>query len=427
MNLISAIKKITVCFCLLTGVAFCAIAQKIIPVDSGKTQILRIDPSNAMGGNASDFFTEVNYIPLETTDQSLFGSINKLVVTDDYFIILDHNTRSILIFDKKGKFHTKIKGTENSPIWDFSVNRFAKEIRYSRDQYKTYTFCDFDGKELRSIKSGGDLAKDEVNDGNMRYFAADKGVSYGFPNKVDSTSKYYKTYSKSLIMFSNGKNKVYAHGLGFDKKEGEDLNIITSGGIWPFNTVGDTAFYYTKPFSFNIYTIRPDTIKLSYKLIFPYNTALPNDFAINPEYKKKQIEYIQKHPKTIYYLANFYQLKENLLFRAGSYNTYDEDNLIYNLRTGTLIAYKHILQDEKSYFLPIYDDSNWGNSFNNSGILACTGGYIYTSASSLGMFQYREKYADQKAKYPPALDNYFKKGSRKDNPVIMQLKLKDNL
>jgi hypothetical protein len=426
MNLTPVVKKLIVICGLFFGTIFGLSAQKIIPVDSSKAQILRIDPSNAMGGNASDFFSEVNYIPLETTEQSLFGSISKLVITEDYFIILDRNTNSILIFNKNGKFHTKIKGTQDSPIWDLAVNKVTKEIRYSRDQYKTYIFANYDGKTLRSIKSGGDLAKDEVNDGDMHFFAPGKGVTYERPNNVDSTSKRYKVYSKSLIMFANDKNKVYAQGLSFDKREGDDVDVI-SNGIWPFNTVSDTAFYYAKPYIFNIYTIKPDAISLSYKFVFPFYVSLPMDFAINPDYKKKHLEYIQKHPKAIFCIANFYQLKDNLIFKAASWNTYDEDNLIYNIRTGTLIAYKHILQDEKSYFLPIYDNSNWGITFNNTGILACSNGYLYTSASSLGMFQYHEKYADQKAKYPPALDAYFKKGSRKDNPVIMQLKLKDNL
>lgn len=427
MNLTPVVKKLLACCGLLTFLLLPVSAQRIIPVDSSKAQTLRIDPSNAMGGNASDFFTEVNYIPLETTDESLFGSINKLVITEDYFIILDRNTSSILVFTKKGKFHTKIKGSQGAPIWDFSVNKFAKEIRYSRDQYKTYTYCDYNGKELRTFKSGGELAKDEINDGNMHYFAADKGVSPGYVNNLDSTSKYYKAWTKSLIIFSDGKNKVYAHGLGFDKREGLDRNSISTGGIYPFNTVSDTAFYYIRQYSYNVYTIKPDVIKLSYKLIFPFYSALPNDFAVNPDLNDKRVEYIEKHPKIIFYIANFFQLNENLIFRAGSRNHFDEDNLIYNLRTGTLIAFKHILQDERSYFLPIYDDSNWGNTFNYTGILACDDGYLYTSASSLGMFQYREKYADQKANYPPALDTYFKKGSRKDNPVIMQLKLKNNL
>ena len=427
MNLTPIAKKLIACFCVLLCVASYAKAQRIIPVDSSKAQTLRLDPSNAMGGNASDIFTEINYIPLETTEESLFGSISKLVVTEDYFIILDNNTRSILLFNKNGKFHKKIRGTENAPIWDFSVNRYTKEIRYSRDQYKTYTFCDYDGKELRTIKPGGELAKDEINDSNMHFFGPGKGVSCLMPRHVDSTSKYYKFYYKSLIVFANDKNKVYAHGLAVDNREGHDNTMIFLGGTTPFTTVSDTAFYYIRPFTFNLYTIRPDAIKLSYKLVFPLNVSLPQNFGIDSNYNNKRAEYVRRNSKLIYYIANFYQLKENLLFRTGSFEINEEDNLIYNLRSGTLIAFKHILQDEKSYFLPIYDNSNGGQSFNFSGILACTDGYLYTSASSLGMFTYHEKYADQKAKYPPALDDYFKKGSRKDNPVIMQLKLKDNL
>lgn len=42
-------------------------AQKLIPVDTSKTVILRVDPANAMGGNASEIFEGVDYIPLETT------------------------------------------------------------------------------------------------------------------------------------------------------------------------------------------------------------------------------------------------------------------------------------------------------------------------------------------------------------------------
>lgn len=428
MNPKPIVKKLIACCCLLTGVVFSVAAQRIIPVDSSKAQILRIDPSNAMGGNASDFFTEVNYIPLETTDESLFGSISKLEITDDYFFIFDYNTHAILIFNKDGKFHAKIKSNGTTPIWGFSLDKYAKQIVYSRDGYKTMLYADYDGKTVKTEKFKYDeLAKDEVSGINSFYFSPDRAVTYNFPNKVDTTDKHYKVYSKSLIVYYDRKNKVYAHGLPFDPRESETQIMLP--GVGPLISSGiDTTLFYSKLYASQIYTITPNTIKLTYKVIFPFYSALPNDFLVNPVYKKLQFEYLDKHPNAIYYISNFYKINNNLVFKAAT-RTWDnkEDNLIYNLKTGTLIAYKHILQDEKSYFLPIYDDSNWGNSFNNTGILACTGGYLYTSASSLGMFEYHEKYADQKAKYPPALEVYFKKGSRKDNPVIMQLKLKDDL
>ncbi|WP_214072796.1 6-bladed beta-propeller [Mucilaginibacter sp. dw_454] len=441
MNLTSIVKKLIACSCLLFGAAFSTSAQRVIPVDSSKMQTLRIDPSNAMGGNVSDFFTEVNYIPLETTDECIFGSISKLEITDDYFIIFDYNTHAILIFNKNGKFHAKIKSNETTPIWGFTLNRFAKQIVYSRDNYKTIIYADYDAKTIKTEKFlKSDLAKDEVSGSNSFYFSADKALTYSYANRLDTNDKYYKTYSKSLIVFYNDKNKVYAHGLPFDPREADMQHI--GGGVGPLSSFGvDTAFFYSKVYSGKIYTITPNAIQLTYKFIFPFYSSIPADFAVNPIYKQKQVEYVSKHPKEIFNITNFYQINNNLIFRAQTWGWGNkEDNLIYNLKTGTLIAYKHILQDEKSYFLPLYDDLNGGGSFDQSGILACQGGYLYTSASSLAMFSYQEKYGDpitkstptfgnetKKSKYPPALETYFKKGSRRDNPVIMQLKLKDDL
>ena len=286
-----------------------------------------------MGGNASDFFTEINYIPLETTEESLFGSISKLAVTEDYFIIFDYNTHAILIFNKNGKFHAKIKSNGSTPIWGFNINKFAKQIVYSRDGYKNLIYADYDGKTIKTQKYGGDTAKDEVAGGNSFYFAPDKAVTNWNVNNVDSTSKDYKVYSKSLIVFSDDKNKVYAHGLQFDKREA-DADIISTG-LGPMTYFGvDTAFFYSKPYSYRIYTITPNTIQYTYKLIFPYTASLPLDFLINPIYKKKCIEYIQKHPANIFSLSNFYRINDNLIFRAGTWNWDNkEDNLIYNLKT----------------------------------------------------------------------------------------------
>lgn len=428
MNLTLIAKKLIACCCVLMGMASYVKAQKNIPVDSSKIQTLRIDPSNAMGGNASDFFTQINYIPLETTEESLFGSIYKLEVTEDYFIIYDYNTHAILIFNKNGKFHAKITSNQTTPIGGFVLNRFTKQIIYSRDNFKNMIYADYDGKTIETKKFiYSDLAKDQVDGANSFCFSADKAVTYNHPNLLDTTAENYKIYSNSLILFYDNKNRVYATGLQFDKRSGDmqDLRM----GIGPFTSFGiDTAFFYSEAYASQVYTITPNNIQLTYKFVFPLYSALPNDFLVNPVYKKKQIEYIVNHPKAIFCISNFYRINDNLIFRATTWERGNkEDVLIYNLKTGTLIAYKHILQDEKTCFLPIYDDLNGGGSFNNFGILACRDGCLYTAVSSLGMFDYHDKYADQKTIYPSVLDNYLKKGSRKDNPVIVQLKLKDAL
>ncbi|RZL13073.1 MAG: 6-bladed beta-propeller, partial [Pedobacter sp.] len=52
---------------------------------------LRLDPSTARGAAASQVFDEVKFIPLETTKESLFGSISQFVVTDGNYIVYDYD------------------------------------------------------------------------------------------------------------------------------------------------------------------------------------------------------------------------------------------------------------------------------------------------------------------------------------------------
>src|SRR3569833_2319900 len=70
---------------------------------------LRIDPSQAYGGKVSEYFEQVNYIPLETTKESLFGDINQLAITDSSFVITDMDTRAVLFFTRKGRYITKTR------------------------------------------------------------------------------------------------------------------------------------------------------------------------------------------------------------------------------------------------------------------------------------------------------------------------------
>src|SRR5687768_960534 len=73
-------------------------------IDSSEMVTLRIDPESSRGAAVSQVFDEVQFIPLETTKESLFGSVSQLEVTDKNYIIYDYDTRSIFIFSKEGKY-----------------------------------------------------------------------------------------------------------------------------------------------------------------------------------------------------------------------------------------------------------------------------------------------------------------------------------
>lgn len=411
---------ISLCFALATTTV---VAQRVIKTDTSNYKTIRIDPSNAAGGNVSDVFDEISYIPLETTPESLFGSIYQLEVVDDYFIILDENTNCILLFNKDGKFHTKIKDIKNQwafGIRRFFVNRWTKQIIYSNDSYRTKTYCNFDGQVVKTEKYNGD---NDISPTNFYFIGPDNLINCDRYRDVNTKDKYYKPFSRSLIQYVKDVKTVYASGMHYTETDGR-INAI-GHGIGPLTYYGnDTTLFYAEYYKYKIYTVTPNAIKLTYKFIFPLMSTLSPGFYKNTIYTDSAFKYLDYHKNQIFVINNCYKAGNNLVFEAHDTNYGKERNLIYNLKSGGLIAYEHISPDEKSFFLPVYADET---NFENLGLAACDGKYIYNSLSSLTMFKAHEDSEGKNITYNPALAAYFKNGSRKDNPVIIQFKLKDNL
>ena len=57
----------------------------------------------------SSFVDSISYIPLETKDECLIGCIDEIIVTDDFYYIVDETKAcSVLCFDISGKFICKL-------------------------------------------------------------------------------------------------------------------------------------------------------------------------------------------------------------------------------------------------------------------------------------------------------------------------------
>lgn len=412
--------NIVILSCYWTLSAIFASAQDLIKADTSHFSTIRIDPANAMGGNVSDIFKEVNFIPLETTSQSLFGNVNQLQILDNHYVILDYDKNAIFIFTSNGKFRAKIKGRPNAKIYKFLINKWTNQIVYTNDNYQSMTYCNLDGKVIKK-ENNIDAKGTPIIYLNSYFVSPDQLISYDQYRNIDTASKYYTPYSRALLRFGNP-----VHSIGIPYTEAETKIDVLTSGIGPLTTFGiDTTFLFARPYDYTLYMVTTHTIQLKYKIVFPQLLALPSDFTTNFDYNLKRIAFIQKNPDLIYSINNCYQIGSNLLFEASSYRSRQDDNLLYNLKSGTLIAYKHILPDELSYYLPIYDKVN--SNFENTGLAYCDGVSVYTSLSSLFLFKSNDENKNRKIQLPNALKNYFTKGSPKDNPVILQLKLKDDL
>ncbi|MES2426895.1 MAG: 6-bladed beta-propeller [Bacteroidota bacterium] len=424
MELTTTVKKLLVMSCLVIAAPY-AFAQKIIKTDTSHFVTLHVDPSNAMGGNVSDVFSEVNYIPLETTPESTFGSIKQLAVTDKYYIIRDDNTNSVLFFTKDGKYHAKIKDSSTDPyrnkIREFFVNRFTNQIVLSEDSYRTVKYYDFDGKLIKIEDRVSADFKADMSATSFYFIGPNKLVNCDMYRDEDEKSEYYKPFHRSLLQFMDGP-KVYATGFNYTADRGKKETI--SHSIGPLSYFGnDTTLFYSEYFSYSINTVTPNSIKRAYHFVFPLSMSLPLDFATNPIYDEGEEEYRKAHQEQIYCLNNFYKTGDNLLFAATVYDyKVKENQLVYNLKSGTLIALQHVLPDEKSFMLPIF-----GYSFDFYGLDACDGTYCYNSVSSVEMLKAMQDNKGKNIKYNQTLSDYFAKATKNNNPVIVQLKVKDAL
>jgi hypothetical protein len=396
------------------------IAQTVIPVDTSHLRTLRIDPENAYGGTAKEIFQSAEYIPLETTKESLFGDIEQLEVTKDRFIILDRSTNCILFFDRKGKFIGKIKGGSKTDysnvILDFTFNKWKKEVVFFQGNLasRKFVYCNLDGQKIRELPYD---INNVPNFWQQQFVAPDLlvGINYYQDKQKVSSNKLYE------LGFSERFKKIQATAIPTSAarldNEGDYYDVLHN-----FSYAGnDSTFFFAKTHDYNLYSITPKTVSHTFRFLFPMQMALPKNFMTDAAYKDKKLDFISKGP-FIQMINDSYLVGSNLTFNLPISSKRDGlSHLIYNLKSDKLISYKYISTDESTYYLPLMAYYRYSRGF-----LGCDGKSMFMQLSSNVMFTEMENNKDKGVTYSPSLQQYFK-GSNRDNPVILQVTLKDNL
>ncbi|MFP5078988.1 6-bladed beta-propeller [Pedobacter sp. JCM 36344] len=410
--------KFTLSTLLLTVFFSVALFAQASKVDSSDMRTLRIDPFSARGAAVSQIFDEVNFIPLETTKESLFGSIGQLRIAGENYIIWDYDTKSILIFTKEGKYKGKINGSkiekdpdnkDNQDFWGFTiVNENDQEvIKISSGRYDLY--FDLNAKVIKKVKREAYKTAERFSDGTV--------LERGYLDKKDKDSTYYEI---GLIK-DNQKIKSY-FPYSIDRYKHDEF---WTGGETLTNYGNPDEYFYINTYEPNIYKVTPKSLSLAYKIIFPANNSLPSDFKNNPLYVGKRQEYFEKNPKVFYAVSSVYQIGDNLYFKVNSFSfSRDEKKaFILNLKSNALSSISDIEPDSISQFLPL-TDAGVHYDFANKGFHLFDRNYFYTSYSSLVLFGFKDQNEGKSRKYDPVLTEYFKTQNKKSNPVIIQLKPK---
>lgn len=387
---------------------------------------LRIDPSKSFGGSISDYFNNVEYIPLETTKESLFGDITDMIVTDSSIVIYDMDINSILFFALNGKYITKINGSANRyPTISYDqVNKHIIIAEYNTiiQRAETHDYS-LTGKAL----DAKDITIEHLTLAKMvrlsdDYYAVPKHcwlpVGEKAKDSIYTLLDIYKgnTLYKSLFPINQKESPVF-FALGGDLR----LSYSNDKGI----------LYISTPLDNFLYKVSKDTAIKLYQFIFPADRVLSKSiidskderFLDSVRFRLVNNSQIIKGVSNIYFNKNllFFKINQNRYISYLSSDKNNQYNFIYNMESGKLSSFERISPDAMTNYLPILD---YGNKAAIYGIIF-TNGSFYSNISSLQMFAAKEASKSKNPQYPPVLQEYFKTQSRKSNPVIVRMNLKE--
>lgn len=390
-------------------------------IDSSKMVILRIDPSTAVGAPVSQFFDQIEFIPLETTKESLFGSIAKLEILNDRYIIFDRDTKSVLIFNSDGKYLNKINA-KKIPVASGAKTPELNGFNLKEVDGKTYISI-YGGDGERYYDTEGTFVKKQEKDHKDifdKFEVGENGEYFRF--YYSKTEKDTVHYDTGLFDKNHNPLKLY---FQFTDRRYQGDQFFGSGNSNNYNA-NTKELFYNRYYCSDIYKGEASGLQLAYKIIFPYANTLPADFISNPIYKNKRFEYFQNHNKQVYGVGNVFKINKDLLaFKLAVWNSDMKTILSYNLKTGELISLNDLEPDANTSFLPI-GDGGIGYDFKNKGFVLNKGGYLYTSYSSMAMFKFKELSESKKPVYNAVLTDYFKTQSPASNPILIKLKPKQN-
>lgn len=182
------------------------------------------------------------FVPLETNDQSLISSINKILYRDGVYYIFDKIQAMIFLFNANGSFITKIHNIGNGPgeyadISDFDLDADLnvyvssilgrKIIKYRHPDYKSFTEYETNATVMEIAvdnKSGRIWATNvfKTEDGFCLGFYSDGNFvpvisSRGIEDNANTSFKAQSFYKSENCLFFNPRYSPYIYKIENDE------------------------------------------------------------------------------------------------------------------------------------------------------------------------------------------------------------------
>jgi hypothetical protein len=386
-------------------------------------QTLYFDPASSIGAPASRIFENITYIPLETTRQSLFGQISRLVVTPQYFIIFDNDTRGLYFFDKTGKFIKRYKDDKytvttmhffekENTLYLLQVNRNFRPTEQERDELVRNPFSKNNRKYARAFFYDlSDIHKEEIKEmpeftiymANPFYLAP-KQWAYSMVLQ-DKDAKDSVDYE---LKISDGSNTLRSY-FPYDKKKSSYLSDPATIDFFPTGTAN--TLFFTRPYNYSVYRLTPDSITTLYNFVLPFENTIPKTFFSKQFSSRNELREYKQTNQGYVWEINSLVLFQNYLFFSLDYQKRDR-RFLFDKKSNRFYNINKISPDSSNAYLPVM---GWGIQYNDNAAL-------YSSISSDAMFRSRDAEKHRNPVYTTELKSYFEKSKPSSNPVIIIMK-----
>lgn len=184
--------------------------------------------------------TEIKYIPLQTTQQSLISRINKIIFAKDYF--LTQNFAEINMFRYDGSFVTKIGTIGRGPneftnAHDVDINPKTGSIYIADGWQQKFLVFNKDGKVIRTFKTPLSAALNFkfTEDGILCYNQNHMGIVENSFILIDTMGKIIKNFPNKFSWKRTVPNVAFM---------GENIFYRYNGNLLKKEIYSDTVYTY---------------------------------------------------------------------------------------------------------------------------------------------------------------------------------------